>query len=67
MNNMSETNLMIEPQDWTFPVPIAYGPGRLNGLTKKESLNIKKQIAKLEKNLSGIKNLDKIGMTRSFF
>ena len=29
MNNMSETNLMIEPQDWTFPVPIAYGPGRL--------------------------------------
>ena len=31
----------------------------LNGLTKKESLNIKKQIAKLEKNLSGIKNLDK--------
>jgi small subunit ribosomal protein S2 len=31
----------------------------LNGLTKKESLNIKKQIAKLEKNLSGIKKLDK--------
>jgi alcohol dehydrogenase class IV len=29
MNNMSETNLMIEPQDWTFPVHIAYGPGRL--------------------------------------
>ena len=32
----------------------------LNGLTKKESLNIKKQIARLEKNLSGIKNLDKV-------
>ena len=31
----------------------------LNGLTKKESLTIKKQIDKLEKNLSGIKNLDK--------
>ena len=31
----------------------------LNNLTKKESLNIKKQIAKLEKNLSGIKDLDK--------
>ena len=31
----------------------------LNGLTKKESLNVKKQIAKLEKNLSGIKDLDK--------
>ena len=31
----------------------------INGLTKKESLVIKKQIAKLEKNLSGIKHLDK--------
>ena len=31
----------------------------LNGLTKTESLNIKKQIIKLEKNLSGIKDLEK--------
>ena len=30
----------------------------IDGLTKKESLVIKKQIAKLEKNLSGIKHLD---------
>ena len=30
----------------------------INGLTKKEMLVIKKQIAKLEKNLSGIKNLE---------
>ena len=30
----------------------------INGLTKKEILVIKKQIAKLEKNLSGIKNLE---------
>ena len=29
MNNMPEANSMIEPQDWTFPVPIAYGPGRM--------------------------------------
>ena len=29
MHNMSEPNSMIEPQDWTFPVPIAYGPGRI--------------------------------------
>ena len=32
----------------------------IDGLTKKESLVIKKQIAKLEKNLSGIKHLEKI-------
>jgi alcohol dehydrogenase class IV len=25
---MDKMNL-LEPQDWTFPVPIAYGPGRL--------------------------------------
>lgn len=23
------TSQLLEPQDWTFPVPIAYGPGRL--------------------------------------
>ena len=23
---------LLEPQDWTFPVPIAYGPGRLAGI-----------------------------------
>lgn len=28
MHTNSETEL-LQPQDWTFPVPIAYGPGRL--------------------------------------
>lgn len=28
MKDLSETNI-LEAQDWTFPVPIAYGPGRL--------------------------------------
>ena len=28
MNTLSETEI-VEPQDWTFPVPISYGPGRL--------------------------------------
>lgn len=23
---------LLDPQDWTFPVPIAYGPGRLRGI-----------------------------------
>lgn len=29
MKELSDAEL-LEPQDWTFPVPIAYGPGRLN-------------------------------------
>lgn len=28
MKSLTESE-MLEPQDWTFPVPIAYGPGRL--------------------------------------
>ena len=26
---------ILEPQDWTFPVPIAYGPGRLAEIGQK--------------------------------
>ena len=26
---------ILEPQDWSFPVPIAYGPGRLSEIGKK--------------------------------
>ena len=36
------TSEMLEPQDWRFPVPIAYGPGRLSEIRKCcENLNIK--------------------------
>ena len=28
MKDLSDADI-LEPQDWTFPVPIAYGPGRL--------------------------------------
>ena len=28
LNTLSETEI-VAPQDWTFPVPISYGPGRL--------------------------------------
>ena len=36
------TSEMLEPQDWSFPVPIAYGPGRLSEIRKCcENLNIK--------------------------
>ena len=40
--NMSVTD-MLEPQDWGFPIPIAYGPGRLKEIGKNcENLNVKK-------------------------
>jgi alcohol dehydrogenase class IV len=27
---MIEAEMLLQPQDWTFPIPIAYGPGRLS-------------------------------------
>ena len=33
---------ILTPQDWTFPIPISYGPGRLSRIGKFcESLKIK--------------------------
>ena len=29
---------ILEPQDWSFPIPIAYGPGRLSEIGQR-SLN----------------------------
>mgnify|MGYP006211532923 FL=1 len=29
MSDPYDHTAMLEPQDWSFPVPIAYGPGRL--------------------------------------
>ena len=31
---MTDTDI-LEPQDWTFPVPIAYGPGRLSEIGQR--------------------------------
>ncbi len=28
----SDPSALLQPYDWSFPVPIAYGPGRLNEL-----------------------------------
>ena len=39
------TEEILAPQDWGFPVPIAYGPGRIKEIGKNcESLNIKKPL-----------------------
>ena len=39
------TSDMLEPQDWGFPIPISYGPGRLNEIGKScQNLNIKKPL-----------------------
>ena len=26
---------ILEPQDWSFPIPIAYGPGRLSEIGQR--------------------------------
>ena len=30
---------ILEPQDWSFPIPIAYGPGRLDEIDIPQSLS----------------------------
>ncbi len=35
MNNLYDHAAMLEPQDWSFPVPVAYGPGRLAEIGKQ--------------------------------
>jgi len=36
---------ILKSQDWTFPIPIAYGPGRINEISKIcQSLNINKPL-----------------------
>ena len=37
-----DSSEMLTPQDWTFPIPISYGPGTLSRIGKFcESLKIK--------------------------
>ena len=39
------TSEILEPQDWGFPVPISYGPGRISEIGKNcGELNIKKPL-----------------------
>ncbi len=34
MNNpLEQIDDLLEPQDWSFPVPISYGPGRLSEIS----------------------------------
>ena len=58
-----DTHDILEPQDWGFPIPIAYGPGRLKEIGKScEKLNIKKPLIVTDrgsKDLPFINNLIK--------
>ena len=39
--NQINSSEILNPQDWTFPIPIAYGPGRINEISEIcNSLNI---------------------------
>ncbi len=41
---------ILKSQDWTFPIPIAYGPGRINEISKIcQSLNINKPLIVTDK------------------
>ena len=33
-NRLEQIDNLLEPQDWSFPIPIAYGPGRLSEISK---------------------------------
>ncbi|HJL80843.1 MAG: iron-containing alcohol dehydrogenase [Gammaproteobacteria bacterium] len=47
---INDSNI-LEPQDWTFPIPIAYGPGRINEIGSIcDSLNIKNPLIVTDKN-----------------
>ena len=52
-------NALLTPQDWTFPIPIAYGPGRLSEIGKKcADLGIQNPLIVTDK---GCSNLPFIG------
>ena len=55
---------ILQPQDWGFPVPIAYGPGRIKEIsTFCKNLNIQNPLIVTDsgsKDLSFIENLKKI-------
>ena len=59
--NISE---ILEPQDWSFPVPIAYGPGRISEIGKScEELNIKNPLIVTDR---GSKDLPFIESLKNF-
>ena len=59
--NISE---ILEPQDWGFPVPIAYGPGRISEIGKNcEELNIRNPLIVTDR---GSKDLSFIESLRNF-
>ena len=59
--NISE---ILEPQDWGFPVPIAYGPGRISEIGKNcEELNIKNPLIVTDR---GSKDLPFIESLKNF-
>ena len=59
--NISE---ILEPQDWSFPVPIAYGPGRVSEIGKScEELNIKNPLIVTDR---GSKDLPFIESLKNF-
>ena len=56
-----DSSEILQPQDWTFPVPIAYGPGRLKEISEFcNSLNICNPLIITDKNSRELPFIEKI-------
>ena len=56
-----DSSEILQPQDWTFPVPIAYGPGRLKEISEFcNSLNICNPLIVTDKNSRELPFIEKI-------
>ncbi|MCH2476538.1 MAG: iron-containing alcohol dehydrogenase, partial [Gammaproteobacteria bacterium] len=56
-----DSSEILQPQDWTFPVPIAYGPGRLKEISEFcNSLNIYNPLIVTDKNSRELPFIEKI-------
>ena len=69
------TSEILKSQDWTFPIPIAYGPGRINEISEIcNSLNIDNPLIVTDKSSQDlpfigelIEILNKAGLTSGIF
>ena len=56
-------NALLTPQDWTFPISIAYGPGRLSEIGKKcANLGIQNPLIVTDKGSSNLPFIDELSI-----
>ena len=63
-NRLEQIDNLLEPQDWSFPIPIAYGPGRLSEIGRHcKKMGIEHPLIVTDK---GSAHLPFIGLLRDF-